>query len=58
MIEPDGRAGYHKRGLVVDGSDENVSLGIFCLMNRDARRKIAVKVIFPFNERWTVREVF
>ena len=55
---PDGHADYHRRCLVVECLHENELFGIFCLMNGDARRKIAVKVNFVIHEGCAVEEVF
>jgi phosphate transport system substrate-binding protein len=57
-MEPDTHADYHTRRRVVESSRENELLGIFSLMNRETRRKIAVKVIFLFNEGCKRKRVY
>ncbi len=53
---PDERAGYHRRRTMVERSHETGAFEVFCLMNGDTRRKIAVKIIFLFDEKCAVKE--
>ena len=43
---------------MVERSHENGAFGIFCLLYRDLRRKIVVKVILSFVEGYAVKEAF
>lgn len=55
-MKPDSQIRYHRQSMMVESRHVNGESGIFFLMNREARRRIGVKVISAFKGDASVRD--